>query len=686
MKDAVKVVKNINMLQFEGTPKVSIIVPVYNTEKYLSKCLNSLINQTLKEIEIVIVNDGSTDNSAVIISEFKEHDSRIKVITQENKLQGAARNNGTKIATGEYIGFVDSDDWVDLDYFEKLYTAAKKYDSDIALATNVRIGNGKTKKRLNITEENVVTSLQDKIDICQQWRNECPTNKIYRRLLLTSNNIFWPEGCYCEDKLFTIQAIYYANGIVSVPGINYYYYRNPSSTVNKKTAKHFNIVTDDKNKAKRNVLRFLKEKDCDIRDKDFWAINQEFRLFGVALWKKIESLYTKETRLLGFPLLSIEDTAEYRIQRFIGGLIFTKKIKSNTKEHKLFKFLGLPISERVTEDDICKYYCCGILVRQFHLSKSLFQKCLKKVNFEYDDVYLLHSNSGEMYLFFAYLASSFLTKNNSKKPLFIATKKYHIDILKLYFPDAQYIYNKKLRFTTQSNHWTLNGHNVYILFSSNHFQQVEIDIKQNDVGKIHYLERILSTLGLTINDYRKPQPIITKETQDSLINKVNEMRLNLNNFIIISPEALTCEELTSNFWGNLIKRLQEQGYDLFVNITNKYEYNFKECKSMMLNYQEILALAGKAKAIISLRSGLTEFLLPTSTPSVTIYTKFRNRRVRNAFSVEKTIAGFSMLKMPYTTKDKIVEINSDEFLNEGALLENVLDSLKSILKKEEALV
>lgn len=251
-------------------------------------------------------------------------------------------------------------------------------------------------------------------------------------------------------------------------------------------------------------------------------------------------------------------------------------------------------------------------------------------------------------------------------------------------PNSDHIF--QLRFTTQSNHWLLNGHNVYIIFSSNHFQQVEIDIKQKNIGEIHYLKSILTTLELTTDDYSRPQPIITKKTQEVLADKVNEMQLNLSNFIILAPEALTCEELTPNFWAMLAKRLQELGYDIFINITNKPEYNYTGCKSMMLNYQEILALAYKAKAIISLRSGLTEILLPTSTPSVSIYTKFRKRRVRNAFSVEKTIGGFSMLKMPYTSKDKIVEINSDKFLNEKALLEEVVNSLQLTLKKEESLV
>ena len=275
--------------------KVSVIIPVFNTEKYISKCLSSLVNQTLDDIEIICVNDGSTDNSLEIIEKIANNDARIKIINQEHKKQGAARNAGLRIAEGEYIGFVDSDDWIDLNYYEMLYNTAKKYDADIALATNVRIGNGKTKKRLEITEEKTAETLQEKIDIGNQVKNPCPTNKIYRHSMLKENNIIWQEGVYCEDKLFTIQAIYYANKIVTVPDVNYYYFRNPNSTVHTKSEKH----TLDKNNAKKAVLNFLREQNAQIRDKEFWAITDQKKFLSLPLLTKKESLKTAKYYLLG---------------------------------------------------------------------------------------------------------------------------------------------------------------------------------------------------------------------------------------------------------------------------------------------------------------------------------------------------------------------------------------------------
>lgn len=280
--------------------KLSVIVPFYNTEEYIEKCLNSLVNQTLEDIEIILVNDGSTDKSAEIAKSFQQKDSRIKIIEQENKKQGAARNAGMHIATGEYIGFVDSDDWVDLDYFEKLYNTAKKYDSDIALATNVRIGNGRTKKRLKIKEEKFTTSLEDKFKICNHFKNECPTNKIYRTEMLRKNDIFWPEQVYCEDKLFTAKAVYYANGIVSVPNVNYYYFRNPHSTVNVKDKNHIALFNRDKNNAKKNVLEFFREQNAKFADKKYWAVKKLNKFGIIPMFKIAESVCTERFYLFSF--------------------------------------------------------------------------------------------------------------------------------------------------------------------------------------------------------------------------------------------------------------------------------------------------------------------------------------------------------------------------------------------------
>lgn len=286
-----------------GIVKVSVIVPVYNTGKYISKCLESLTNQTLKDIEIICVNDGSTDNSLEILKAFADKDERIKIITQENKKQGAARNCGLQIATGEYIGYIDSDDWVDLNYFENLYNAAQKHNSDIAFCTVVRTGGLKTtKKREHIICEHVATSLQEKFDNSNVFTNPCPTNKIYKKTLLKDNNIVYPEDIYYEDKIFVTKAVYYANSIVSVPETYYYYFRNPHSTVNTNIKKLCGNK-NDKEIARKLVIEFLRENKAQIRDKEIWTTLKSFNVLGIPIFQIKESLYTQRYLLFSiFPI------------------------------------------------------------------------------------------------------------------------------------------------------------------------------------------------------------------------------------------------------------------------------------------------------------------------------------------------------------------------------------------------
>ncbi len=218
---------------------LSIIIPVYNVEKYLETCLTSLINQTIRDLEIICIDDGSTDNSLKILSDFAQKDSRIKVYTQENSKQGTARNNGIKAAQGEYIGFVDPDDYVDIDFFEKLYYAAKKSESDIASASIIKHKKNYTKYILKYNQTKTAKNISDKIKLCSDRTNRFfnSVNKIYRTSFVKNNNIFFPEQRLHEDVEFAVKAIYYANQIISVPNTLYHYVQRPDSTCNSKELK-----------------------------------------------------------------------------------------------------------------------------------------------------------------------------------------------------------------------------------------------------------------------------------------------------------------------------------------------------------------------------------------------------------------------------------------------------------------
>lgn len=186
--------------------KISIIVPVYNSEKYLSKCLDSLVNQTLQDIEIIIINDGSTDNSQNIIDNYiKKHPTKIKNFFQQNSGQASARNFGIKNAKGEFIAFVDSDDYLELDAYEKAYTFAMQNNFDIV--------------SFNFWEETVDNKYKSSYrkftdvepDIKYVLNETSPCNKIIKTNLFIKNNIKFLDNYIYEDLELIPRLILYTD-------------------------------------------------------------------------------------------------------------------------------------------------------------------------------------------------------------------------------------------------------------------------------------------------------------------------------------------------------------------------------------------------------------------------------------------------------------------------------------------
>lgn len=190
--------------------KVSIIVPAYNRGDKISGCIQSLIDQTLKEIEIIVVDDGSTDNTADVVSGFK--DSRIKLIQTENRGQGLARNTGMDAARGDYIGFVDSDDDVSCDTYKAMYDAAIKYKADMVQCCTAFIKNNNVTVKPNLENEFVeITDCYEYVkkflDTRKHTYGVC--NKIFDAKFLRENNLRFPDTkkVYCEDLAFNLYTL-----------------------------------------------------------------------------------------------------------------------------------------------------------------------------------------------------------------------------------------------------------------------------------------------------------------------------------------------------------------------------------------------------------------------------------------------------------------------------------------------
>ncbi len=263
-------------------PKVSVIVPVYNVEKFLPRCLDSIINQTLKDIEIICINDGSPDNCLSILEDYAKKDSRIRIINQENSGPSVSRNKGILMAQGEYIGFVDSDDWLDVDFYEKLYAAAQKYDADIA-ACGIKVYRkySRVNYMLKYTKESCVDDLERKLYLCDVPETCNVWNKIYRTTFIKNNNIEFEVGInFGEDVSFTMEALYFSENLVTIPNTLYNYDRlNVNSIVRTKSDK---LIRDAEHVHNR-MSDFLKSKNINLPKT--WRQVRKYKFLGITVLK-----------------------------------------------------------------------------------------------------------------------------------------------------------------------------------------------------------------------------------------------------------------------------------------------------------------------------------------------------------------------------------------------------------------
>lgn len=289
-----------------GNVKISIIVPVFNVEKYLSECLNSLINQTLKDIEIICVDDGSTDSSPSILEEFHNKDERVKIIRQENSGVSVARNNGIAIAQGEYVGFVDSDDWVDADFFEKLYNASQKFGAEVVAGDFLWHKGNSQKPKMKYKDEKFYTETSEKMKNALIPKFNYTCNKIFERESLLKLNIPFEKGRYYEDMIWLVQVIYYLHGFATVPNTFYHYRRHGESIVMQTSAKHLTDWAYAENK----MLEFMREHNIPILVPLKKTERVKVALFGINFLKVEYYLpCTTKYKLFGFlPILTVKKT------------------------------------------------------------------------------------------------------------------------------------------------------------------------------------------------------------------------------------------------------------------------------------------------------------------------------------------------------------------------------------------
>lgn len=360
--------------------KLSIIVPVYNVEKYLPKCLESLIKQTLKDIEIICVNDGSMDNSLAILKEFASRDSRIRIIDNQHQGVAKTRNTGIEQSSGEYIGFVDSDDYIDIDFFEKLYNSATKSNSDIAIASILKHKNFFNIYNAKYTKEETAITIQDKIKLCEDKKHFFfyAWNKIYHSRFIKENNIKFSEGQIYEDVMFAIKALYYSNKIISVYGTKYHYIEHENSLTKSKDKtgeKEHDLI-----KAYSELQEFCNSKNIEIPERLNYYTKENFG-FILNLYK---GKYQSKIQLFNiFTIATISNYSETRNLITILGFkikIAKREIAKERQENVFYQY-------KKDKIDITKVPQAQGLLRDIQLAnlallKELAYVC-EKNNFKY---------------------------------------------------------------------------------------------------------------------------------------------------------------------------------------------------------------------------------------------------------------------------------------------------------------
>ena len=242
---------------------ISVIVPIYNVEKYLEDCINSIINQTFKNFELILVDDGSTDRSGQICDKFAQIDNRIKVIHKQNTGQADSRNIAIKMCKGEYIIFVDSDDYIHNKLFEITYKEAKKYNSDLVVYDYIKIGENDNEIK-KITNNYEVKKYNNINAINQLFGNKSgqfylACTKLYKRNIF--DNIEFPKNKIYEDELIMHEVLYISSNVIYIPIKLYYYRMRSDSTVSSS----FNYKKLDYIEACYKSMRFFNKLNLDIK-------------------------------------------------------------------------------------------------------------------------------------------------------------------------------------------------------------------------------------------------------------------------------------------------------------------------------------------------------------------------------------------------------------------------------------
>lgn len=342
----------------KNNPLISIVIPVYNTEDYLEKCLDSLINQTLKKIEIIVVNDGSTDGSLKILEDYSKRDKRIKLINKKNEGQSIARNVALENVNGDYIAFIDSDDYIDLDAYEKLYKFIKDNDNDMVICDTIRF-NSKKRYRAKLHRKSIPKERVASTNIIERPRLLYDTgiwNKLIKKSFWEENKFLYAPDRLYEDLLLATELHCKSKSVGILPDVKYYWRiregDSKSTTQNTKRVKNLKDrlfvaekiaeLLESKREYRVLILPHYKKVlgyDLPIFINNFDSANKEFEKEFITGVNKL----LKEIPIEAFENLGLFSKLKY--QAIIENNVKTLKklVKSSKKYSNRKKMLKYPL-------------------------------------------------------------------------------------------------------------------------------------------------------------------------------------------------------------------------------------------------------------------------------------------------------------------------------------------------------
>lgn len=279
-------------------PEISIIVPVYNVENYLEKCIKSILQQTFKNFELILVDDGSTDNSRIICDKYKDIDSRISVIHKFNGGQSSARNVGIDNAKGRYIGFIDADDYIENDMYQILYENIEMNNADMSICGVIRENDGKRTSWIKALDSAMVMSPKEALllTIKGTYMNISPCNKLYKKSVF--DNLRFVEGKVFEDFHITPDMFNKCKKIAYTPEEKYIYVCRENSTMTKALLN----PKEDIISCTEYVIENIKVNNNDIYLESLWhCLKRVWKWVGIIYHNDIEQKnkkFIKNTRLL----------------------------------------------------------------------------------------------------------------------------------------------------------------------------------------------------------------------------------------------------------------------------------------------------------------------------------------------------------------------------------------------------